>query len=203
MSDAVIGKLITGPANRDAIHVAVAPVIAAEPLMPGMWIGFAKEGDCELVRAYIEGVPGRESRIGIVDPFMLEHVPLGGRFWMFLIPGSIVSLRHDWTHPKFANEENPSGFRSPVLDKAASEEWLRSFCAKSDCPPYEIVIAAAVGDPVEEVGNYGRAYENDGEYLYFNGREAHSKIPNEFWGHVESVTGKKCVLRPRFFSFSC
>lgn len=196
MSDIGIGKMIVGVANRDAIHVAVAPVVAAEPLMPGQWIGFVKEGETESVHAYIEAVPGRQSRIGIVDPFLVEHIPRGERFWMFLVPGSIVSLRHEWTHPAFTGEP------AKVVDKVASEAWLRNFCATADCPPYDVVIAAAVGDPVSPIDDQ-ISYEVDGEYLTFYGRDAHSEIPNEFWEHVEAVTGRKCVLRPRFFSCSC
>ncbi len=44
MSDVKLGSLINGPKVRDAIHVAVAPVVATEKLMPGQHIGFAQEG---------------------------------------------------------------------------------------------------------------------------------------------------------------
>ena len=33
--DVKLGSLIDGPAQRDAIHIAVAPVVAGEPLLPG------------------------------------------------------------------------------------------------------------------------------------------------------------------------
>ena len=35
-----LGELITGTFFRDAIHIAVAPVIANEELQPGQHIGF-------------------------------------------------------------------------------------------------------------------------------------------------------------------
>jgi hypothetical protein len=91
-----LGQLIAdGDRRRDAIHIAVAPVTAAEPLTPGQHVGLVKEGNLELVGPC-------EKNIGIVDPFLTAVVEPGQRFWMFLYPGTIVSLRHVWTHPVFA-----------------------------------------------------------------------------------------------------
>ena len=39
-----IGKLLEPTAQRDAIHIAVAPVVAAETLEPGTGIGFEEDG---------------------------------------------------------------------------------------------------------------------------------------------------------------
>jgi len=196
VSDIGLGKLIVGSANRDAIHIAVAPVTATETLFPGNYLVFCEHGSVDKVKAVDRG----DDYVGVVDPF-LQHVVLPGeRFWMYLKPGSITSLRHDWTHPDFRED----AVVPKVVDKSASESWLRSFCSTADCPDYAVVLAAAVGDPVAEVGGYGeQAYYNDGEYLTFIGREAHSEIPDEFWEHVEVVTGKKCTLRPKYFSCSC
>jgi hypothetical protein len=91
MSELGIGKLITSDAHRDAIHVAVAPVTAAQELQPGQHVGLRGDG-----RAL-----ATEHPIGIVDPFLHERVPEGQRFWLFLYPGTITSLRHVWTHPAF------------------------------------------------------------------------------------------------------
>lgn len=86
----LVGRLVEGAAGRDAIHVAVAPTTntAGVHLTAGTHVdaagGFAAE------------------RVGVVDPFLLEAVPPGGRFWLFLYPNTITSLRHVWTHPAFA-----------------------------------------------------------------------------------------------------
>jgi len=85
-----LGQLIKEQTNRDAIHIAVAPVIANEQLHPGQEIGFIGEfvGKCD-------------KPLGIVDPFLKQTVNSGEQFWMFLFPNTITSLRHDWTHTTF------------------------------------------------------------------------------------------------------
>jgi len=187
MSDTVakLGKLIEGDEQRDAIHIAVAPVMAAEKLFPGERIGLVSEG--------VAGTSGE--MIGIVDPFLRQPVMKGEKFWMFLNPGSITSLLHVWTHPAFAAVEGKT--------KRTSEEWLRNFAKTHDCPEYEVLIAAASGEKLPDLEYYGTAYTTDGEYLHFNGRDAHGDIPDEFWVHLENLTGKKISERPKYFSCSC
>jgi hypothetical protein len=90
-----LGNLIAdGDRRRDAVHIAIAPVTAAETLAPGQHVGFVAEGDLETV-----GVA--ENPIGVVDPFLREPVRKGQRFWLFLYPNTITGLRHVWTHPAF------------------------------------------------------------------------------------------------------
>lgn len=87
-----VGKLIEdNAARRDAIHVAVAPVEAAEDLLPGQHVGL-------VVGKASAGV----EPIGVVDPFLTATILKGQRFWLFLYPNTVTSLRHVWTHPAFA-----------------------------------------------------------------------------------------------------
>ena len=187
MSEANLGKLIDETAQRDAIHVAIAPVVAAEWLETGEHVGLLPDGRASK----------RSRRIGVVDPFLRESVAPGQRFYMVLYPKTITSLRHDWTHPDF------DGPRPPKPTKDESEAWLREFCKNADCPRYEDTIAAAAGKYLAASEYYGEAYRNDGEYLHFDGRDAHGDIPPEFWDHVENVTGDKIPLDMRASSFSC
>jgi hypothetical protein len=91
-----LGSLITdGDRRRDAVHVAVAPVTAAERLAPGQHVGFVTPGDTETVGPC-------EQPIGVVDPFLTDDVQPGQRFWLFMYPNTVTSLRHVWTHPAFA-----------------------------------------------------------------------------------------------------
>ena len=91
-----LGQLIEdGDRRRDAIHIAVAPVTAAEPAYaPGQHVGLVQEDNLELAGPC-------DRAIGIVDPFLAEEVEAGQRFWLFLYPGTVTSLRHIWTHPTF------------------------------------------------------------------------------------------------------
>jgi hypothetical protein len=90
-----LGQLIEdGDRRRDAIHIAVAPVTAAERLAPGQHVGLVQEGNLELVGPC-------DRNIGVVDPYLTEPVERGQRFWLFLYPGTITGLRHVWTHPAF------------------------------------------------------------------------------------------------------
>jgi hypothetical protein len=84
-----LGTIITEDEKRDAIHLAVLPVVATHTLRAGDHVGL---------------VDGRASRcaqnlIGIVDPFLQSNVQEGDVFWLVIYPRKINSLRHVWTHP--------------------------------------------------------------------------------------------------------
>lgn len=95
-----LGQLITnGDRMRDAIHIAVAPVMASVNLRPGQPIALVQSDDGH---GYSVADAPASLAQGIVDPFLTEPVTSGQRFWMFLYPGTITGLRHVWTHPVFA-----------------------------------------------------------------------------------------------------
>ena len=180
-----LGTIIDATQKRDAIHLAVEPVVAGQTLAPGQDVGLI-EG-----RAYIVKP---EHQLGIVDPFLKEPVKKDQRFWLVVYPRQIHSLRHVWTHPSFADAPELADLKAPVPTdrKAASEAWLRDFISTADCPGYEETIGAAV-----------TSGEDGDEYVRFSGSEAHGDIPPEFWDHLEIVTGRKFSNRPAYFSCSC
>jgi hypothetical protein len=186
-----LGSIITENEKRDAIHLAVEPAVAGHQLMPGDHVGFLKDGR----------IGHCEDPVGIVDPFLKTTVKKGERFWLVVYPRQITSLRHVWTHPAFGDEpmEPADAGKSPA---EISEAWLREFCRNADCPGYDDVMTAVTGGALEDYG-YGDSYRNDGEYLFFAGRDAHGEIPPEFWDHVEVVTGKKIGPEDRAQYFSC
>lgn len=96
-----LGQLITdGERRRDAVHVAVAPVTAEGRLKPGMHVGFTRSNDNNWAGDHTQVIDNdRFEFVGIVDPFLEEDVDAGQRFWMFLYPNTITSLRHVWSHP--------------------------------------------------------------------------------------------------------
>lgn len=105
-----VGQLIEdGERRRDAIHVAIAPVTAYETLMPGEKVGFIQSGDFENVGACQNGAD--KCAFGIVDPYLTMPVLKGNRFYAFLFPGTVTSLRHVWSCPAFTNgsKEVPNG----------------------------------------------------------------------------------------------
>lgn len=87
-----LGMIHFKPEARDAIHLAVEPVVAGETLEPG--------DDVYLVenRAYKTGAG---KRLGIADPFLPREIQIGERFWLVVYPRQISSLRHVWEHPDF------------------------------------------------------------------------------------------------------
>lgn len=192
MSDVTLGQLTTIDTPRDAIHVAVIPMKAATDLDAGSPVNQ-------------HGWKSDYAPVGIVDPFLTRVVKKGEVFWCMLYPKSIVGMRHHWVHPAFPSETEKGFPFTPEESKA----WLEAFCRTQDCPDYDTVVAAALGEYVEPIEWYGsEAYSiqdyGDGDiYLFFSGRDAHSSIPPEFWDHVENATGKKCPVRATTFSCSC
>lgn len=192
MKDAVatMGAILPDDAGgRDAVHVAVVAVVAGAKLMPGMDVGLLGPIGSEWHAADVG-----ERNIGIVDPFIKGVIWPGQRFWLYLYPRTITALSHRWSHPAFPDAASGEVYAPPSA-KLAAEEWLKDFCARSDCPPYEETITLA------------RKYVESGDsedYLLARGSDAHGNIPPEFWTHVETVLGRKIEgSRPAYFSCSC
>lgn len=121
MSEVKLGQLVKSEAARDAVHVAVAPVVATVRMRPGCHVGLDEEGAAEI----------SETRhcIGIVDPFLTEDVLPGQRFYLFLYPNTVTSLRHEWTHPAFPTPQYAEA-RAALDDRAFAERWLREYAVK-------------------------------------------------------------------------
>lgn len=184
-----LGTIIGEGAGRDAIHLAVEPMVAAVKLYPGQDVGI--QG----------GLAGPStSPLGIVDPFLKAPVQQGERFWLVVYPRQITSLRHVWTHPAF-QEGAPAQLSTEDSRKSRSEVWLRAWCGNTgDAPDYDTLLRLAEG--VSTVVGY-TGWSNEGEYLLCHGSDAYGQIPAELWDHVENVTGKKIGDDNRAKSFSC
>jgi len=123
MNEPKLGKIITDVVHKDAVHFALAPVVAAGPLKPGMHIGFVTPGNTELVDEATKAT--QITPIGIVDPFIVGTVREGQCFWMMLYPGTITGLRHEWTHPAFQDQrEIAKWWMRDFLDKLGSYEHV-------------------------------------------------------------------------------
>lgn len=201
-----LGELITTEQQRDAVHIAVCPVVAGQRLTPGTHVHVT---DGRAKRSGKEDIP-----IGIVDPYLKANVSAGERFWLFLYPGSITSLRHEWTHPALPLPAQ----QTPVLDeKAASERWLRDLCERHregyDAPYEEYYGPDRSLDYHGLVSVMSQDHGPDGYDGYTQqGSESlrdemfDDKTRAEFWHHLEVVTGKKFDEKHRethYFSCSC
>lgn len=173
----LLGRLIGETAKRDAIHIAVAPGVAAEPLAPGEHIGIVGEhfGRCV-------------NPIGIVDPYLTGRVFKGDRFWMFLYPNTITSLRHQWTHSAFDATISKD---SHIIK---SQEWIDSHAK---------LLGLTADAMMENAENWIR-YE---DYTVQQGSEhwRDNFNPKEFWHHYEIVTGKTVGerLKQSFYCCTC
>lgn len=159
--------------RRDAIHIAVAPVVAVTFLAPGEHIGFVEAPE-RVGRNYV-GSP-----LGIVDPFLQKPVSPGERFWMFLYPNTITSLRHQWTHPAFGAQDAPQTTHISQIDHAAkSREWIAEHAKQLGLTP----------DVVMEDAEHWLMYQ---EHKVQQGSERwrDNFNPTEFWHHYEVVTGE-------------
>lgn len=166
----LIGKPLKGGEQRDAVHFAVAPVMAGGFLKAGERVTFAPGSRERVVKADYEG-----EWVGVVDPYLEDiYVSEGERFWLFLKPNSITGLRHEWSHPAF-DKAAPVAVREPS-PKDFSENWLRGFAERYQ-GDYDGMVAAAVSG---ESYCFGEDIEYEDFYVHA-----------EFWKHVENVTGKK------------
>lgn len=176
MSDEIVkllGTILEGEHHRDAIHIAVAPVIANEKLFPGQDIGLLP-GTTNRVSAKVR----RDDTHGIVDPFLAGPVMPEQQFFMFLYPGTITSLRHEWTHPAFKEEkvEQRTAISSEL--RAKSVEWLTDYASDFEMT-YDDLIRA------------GKAWVERGIrcHLHFDTPDNAYSSRKEFWRHFEIVTG--------------
>jgi hypothetical protein len=194
-----LGSIIGDGEKRDAIHLAVFPVEAAHRLRPGEHVALDHDG-----RAIVM-TPGQG--IGIVDPFLVEYVPTGGRFWLVVYPRQITSLRHVWEHPDFP-PSGETGSAQTAADRGASEAWLRDFLERhGDNPGFDAVIAvirdgqwSAGGDDWDVSGRMSAW----GPYIHFTGADAHGgDLTPEFWRHVEVYLGRTIPQSERAEGFSC
>lgn len=171
-----LGKIITGKANKDAIHIAVAPITAHRSLQPGEHIG-VKNGE-ESSDTY--------EKIGIVDPFLKKVVNKGEKFYIFLYQYSITGMRHEWEHPYFVKVKSP--------EMSPSVAWLTHYAS---------IFGLNYESLIEACNNY---LDNAKFYCLGNETPDEAWRDNEeMWNHFETVTGRKVEdnKRNNFFRCAC
>lgn len=212
-----LGTIIDDTAKRDAIHLAVEPVVAGEPLYAGQHIGLDENG---------QATTKAKNKLGIVDPFVSGPIPMGYKFWMVIYPRVITSLRHVWTHPTLGDEpEDKKKVESSVTlyEEPVNEE-------SSQFPVYEVVEKreysfnlSGNADTWEQTASKGwvtsyaydhnmtyedlmwaaKNYIEHGDYITGGAEMEGEFVSDEFWDHYEIITGEKVEGRGSFFSCSC
>lgn len=183
-----LGTIIDSNQKRDAIHLAVIPAVAGQPLVAGQDVGLSKGKAVDCIR---------DNCVGIVDPFLENNVNKGDWFWLVIYPRKITSLRHVWSHPAFPEEAAIAVSPADATESetvAASRSWIKEFGWWID-QPYDQLMDAA------------KLWIEDHEYTYDNseGYKDHWDDFPEFWNHYEVVTGTKVPEQRResFFTCSC
>ncbi len=165
MEPVKLGKLCDEAAQRDAIHIAIAPVVVGDKLvLPGLHVGLLPDG-----RVSTQALPF----IGVIDPFLIEPVGEGERCYLCLYPQTVTSLRHEWTHPAFGQQA-----AGTAVDKDASRLWIEAFAGRI-LQRYDDLMAAA--DEFVRTGEH--TYDNNENY-----KDHWDDFP-AFWRHYEIVTG--------------
>lgn len=175
-----LGTIIDENQKRDAIHLAVMPVLAGEDLLPGEHISISKG------KAFRE-IEGQG--IGIVDPFLTHRIELNQHFWCVIYPRKITSLRHVWSHPAF-DEEVVALPQKKITYEDISKKWIEDY-------------AASIGLGYSTLMDGAKNYLDYDDYLSLGGLLEGESVPAEFWTHYAVVTGKDIPSNKRHSFFSC
>lgn len=156
-----IGKLLEGGQQRDAIHIAVYPVVASEKLFPGQEV-------CLIDGTEKVGVRSMPIPHGIIDPFLSGPVYPDQRCWLFLFPNTVTGMRHEWQHPAFDD--------APL--RVEAEKWLRELAEEYGLDFCEMVKEASCDD-----GGHLQ-FRGVGEVRSFGDKT------DAFWVNLQIYTGK-------------
>lgn len=118
--------------------------------------------------------------------FLKRSVKQGERFWLFVYPNTVTSLRHEWTHPTIAHPKAWENFAH------AHEKRLRE-------------IADELGLTFERLVQGTKEWVSFGRHLSEGSVLEGSDVPPDFWTTWEGYTGQPVPTdkKGHFFSCSC
>lgn len=181
-----LGELVREGDARDAIHIAVVPVVVARGMSPGEHVGvvipFGSDGP--LVDSLME----ERDFIGIIDPFLKARVKRGQRCWMMLYPGSVIGLRHQYRHPVLDHEE----IKRETIEKLSGAS--RKFITQ---------CATEIGLDYDEIMKCAAQWLATGEEVNHDPSMSSTFNFDQFWGHYEIVTGTKVRDDQKQDFFTC
>lgn len=183
----LVGTILEGEHRRDAIHVAMAPMVAGGEIYRAAFVGLNSEGKAIMVPPPVA--------LGISDPFMREIIEPGQQFFVWLRPGTITDLRHHWTHPEFPEPVTP--VIDPFTSNPDSVVWLKDY-AEGLGETYEDMMSGAahwlrdqtfwLGGPPEAT----RGSNLEGVYT-----------SDRFWSHYQLATGVLVSMDRQDNFFTC
>lgn len=171
-----VGKKLPEYVERDAIHIAVLPVVLGPPVLDIYLSGDPVRfiGDSTILVTQCD--EHDSNSIGIIDPFIKEPPKEGDRVFVFMYPGTITGLRHQWSHPMVNDDTTPRSDLSAL--RRVSELWLREFAARW-CFDYDELIRDAA---------------SSGHRVLCAGRDMYGDLSDSekamFWNHLSLVVGK-------------
>lgn len=173
----ILGELLKGGEERDAIHIAILPATAGDYISPGARINVRPDG-----WAILQGDPN-----AIADPFLPGQIYPGQQFYALLFPYTIESLRHEWVHRDFPRPSPP-----PMYPEA--EKWLRDFAEDHYVNFNEMMTAAddlvkGHSDTMDICFGMDVDYNERQEFWEYYGRLKGQFIPNS--------------VKDEYFSCSC
>ena len=177
MQPTELGTVPTEKDSRDAIHVAVLPVIAKGNLHPGQFIEVYTKDKKHYARVAVQS---QNSTHGICDPFRTGVIYDGVFFWAIMLPGTITDMRHHWTHACIEEEQDIVEHRIEH-EAGVAEAWMRDFADDIGLSYEQVLIAGDHYSEGEIWGGYtfdhdtpDRCYEDAGLY----------------WGAWSAIRGK-------------
>lgn len=175
-----IGQFLGHTGVRDAVHVPIISAKAYQLLEPGQHVLLNEHG---LVAACaIEHLS-----LGVVDPFITGQVQAGSSVWIFVRPGSISTLTHQWTHPKVID------VAEVIPDKEKARVRLQEFAENELGVTLDTMLTAIEA-----------CRTDDGDALYSHSYESLCEYDG-FWADYELYTGKSDPNKNEgyFYFFTC
>jgi len=189
-----VGKILVGEHHKDAIHIPVMPVFADEIIVPGAKLAKSENPKKQGFRVKTAFHPS--DAIGICDPYLRTSTRIDDQFLMFLFPGTVTNLRHDWTHPNIKLPNAPKA-ESTKRSRDYSKKWLQDLAKWAEIDFMFLMQAMKESHEKEDMVDL-RDHNHATDMFRMMGEEKQETM----WFHFENYTGIE-VDTYAYFRCSC